>query len=141
MFRSTSLRNVILIVTVAIFAACGVCAAQVARTRGSGEMLGAIPAKSLFCIRINDFEGTLDSANAFLKDIAPASFDAKTAVFSKLGSVLGDNDLKGINKKGNIAIFAVNVPGESVAPGLMGNMFIGGLLPVTEYEDFISGNP
>ena len=82
----------------------------------------------------------MDIANEFLKDIAPASFDAKKAVFSKLGSMLGDNDLKGVNKSGNIAIFAVNVPGETTAQGPMGNMFIGALLPVTEYKDFISGN-
>lgn len=123
-----------------MLAAGGICEAQTARPSGTDGMLGAIPAKSLFCIRINNFDGTLDVANEFLKDIAPASFDAKTAVFSKLGSVLGDNELKGINKKGNIAIFGVEVPSDSPAPGPMGNMFIGALLPVTEYEDFISGN-
>ena len=41
----------------------------------------------------------------------------------------------------NIAIFAVNVPGDSAAPGPMGNIFIGALLPVMKYENFISRNP
>jgi hypothetical protein len=141
MFRSTSLRNVILVAIVAMLAVGSVCTAQRARPRGSGGTLGAIPEKSLFCISINNFEGTLDSANAFLKDIAPSSFDAKTAVFSKLGGLLGDDRLRGVNKKGNIAIFAVNVPGETQAQGPMGNMFIGALLPVTNYENFISQNP
>ncbi len=140
MFSSRSLKNVILVAIVAMLAVGGVWAAESARPRVSAGMLGAIPAKSLFCIRINNFEGTLGAANEFLKDIVPESFDAKAALFSKLGSVLGDNDLKGINKKGNIAIFGVEVPSESAAPGPMGNMFIGALLPVTEYEDFISGN-
>jgi hypothetical protein len=140
MFSSKSLRNVILVVTVAMLAAGGVWAAESARPRAGAGMLGAIPAKSLFCVRINNFEGTLDAANAFLKDIAPTSFDAKTAVFSKLGSVLGDDKLTGVNKNGNIAIFAVEVPNDSAAPGPMGNIFIGALIPVTEYEDFISGN-
>jgi hypothetical protein len=140
MFSSKSLRNAVKVAIAAILVAGGICTAQTARSRGTDGMLGAIPARSLFCIRINNFDGTLDAANEFLKDIAPASFDAKSAVFSKLGSVLGDNDLKGINKKGNIAIFAVNVPGETTAQGPMGNMFIGALLPVTEYKDFISVN-
>jgi hypothetical protein len=139
MFSSKSLRNAILIAIVAILAAGSVWAAESARPRAG--MLGAIPAKSLFCVRINNFEGTLDAANEFLKDITPESFDAKAAIFSKLGSVLGDSELKGVNKKSNIAIFGVEVPGDSAAPGPMGNMFIGSLLPVTEYEDFISGNP
>jgi hypothetical protein len=140
MFNSKSLRNVVIVSIMAMLAVGNVWAAQSARSRGAGGMLGAIPTKSLFCVRINNFEGTLDAANEFLKDIAPASFDAKSAVFSKLGTVLGDNDLKGINKKGNMAIFGVEVPSDSATPGPMGNMFIGALLPVTEYKDFVSSN-
>jgi len=140
MFNSKSLRNAILMATAAILAAGGVWAAESAE-RPTAGMIGALPAESLFCVRINNFDGTLDAANEFLKDVAPESLDAKAALLSKLGSLLGDNELKGINKKGNIAIFGLNVPGESAAPGPMGNMFIGALLPVTEYEDFISGNP
>jgi len=140
MFNSRSLRNVIIVATVAILAAGGVWAAESVERQTAG-MIGALPAESLFCVRINNFDGTLDAANDFLKDVAPESLDAKAALLSKLGSLLGDNELKGVNKKGNIAIFGLNVPGESAAPGPMGNMFIGALLPVTEYENFISGNP
>jgi len=140
MFNSRSLRNVILVATVAILAAGGVWASESAKKRRAGAILGAIPAKSLFCVRINNFEDTLDAANAFLKDVTPESFDAKAALFSKLGSVIGDNELKGVNKKGNIAIFALDVPSET-SPGPMNNIFIGAFLPVTKYEKFISSNP
>jgi hypothetical protein len=141
MFSSKSFRNVILVATVAILAAGGVWANESKKKRQAAGMLGAIPAKSLFCVRINKFDATLDAANEFLKDIAPASLDAKTAIYSKLGSVLGDNEFKkGVNKKGNIAIFALDVPSDT-SPGPMGNLFIGALLPITKYEDFISGNP
>jgi hypothetical protein len=141
MFDSKSLRNAVVVAIVVMLAVGNAWAAESAGPRAADGMLGAIPAKSLFCIRINNFDGTLDAANEFLKDLAPPSFDAKKAVFSKLGSVLGDNDLKGINKKGNIAIFGVEVPTEPAAARKMGNMFIGALLPVTNYEDFISANP
>ena len=141
MFNSRDLRNAVIVATVAMLAVGGLWAQEASRPRGAAGMLGAIPAQSLFCIRINNFDGTLGTANEFLKDIAPASFDAKAALFSKLGSVLGNNELKGINKEGNITIFGLEVPSDSAAPGPMGNMFIGTLLPVTEYEDFISGNP
>ncbi|OHB62682.1 MAG: hypothetical protein A2168_09145 [Planctomycetes bacterium RBG_13_50_24] len=140
MFNLKSLRNVITVAIVAILAAGGVWAAESAERQTAG-MIGAIPAESLFCVHINNFDGTLDDANEFLKGVAPESLDAKAALLSKLGSLLGDNELKGVDKKGNIAIFGLNVPGESAAAGPMGNMFIGALLPVTEYEDFISGNP
>jgi hypothetical protein len=125
---------------VAILAAGGAWAGEAKKKRQAAGMMWAIPAKSLFCVRINKFDGTLDAANEFLKDVAPESLDAKKALLSKLGSLLGDNELKGVNKKGNIAIFGLNIEGESAAPGPMGNMFIGALLPVTKYEKFISGN-
>ena len=140
MSRSRSLKNVIVVATVAILAAGGVWAEESANRRTAG-MMRALPAESLFCVRINNFDGTLDAVNEFLKDVAPESLDAKTALLSKLGGLLGDNELKGVNKKGNIAIFGLNIEGESAAPGPMGNMFIGALLPVTKYENFISRNP
>ena len=141
MFSSRSLRNAIVVATVAILAAGGVWASEAKKKRQAGGMMWAIPAKSLFCVRINKFDATLDAVNEFLKDVAPDSLDAKTALLSKLGSLLGDDRLRGINKKGNIAIFGLNLEGESAAPGPMGNMFIGALLPVTKYETFISRNP
>jgi hypothetical protein len=140
MFNSKSLRNAVIAAIIAVLAVSSVGAAQAARAGAADGMLGALPARSLFCVRINNFDGTLDAANEFLKDLAPPSFDAKKAVFSKLGAVLGDNDLKGVNKKGNIAIFALDVPSET-SPGPMNNIFIGALLPVTEYDNFISANP
>jgi len=141
MFNSRSLRNVILVATVAILAAGSVWASEAKKKRQAAGLLGAIPAKSLFCIRINKFDATLDAVNEFLKDVAPESLDAKAALLSKLGDVLGDDKLRGVNKKGNIAIFGLSVEGESAAPGPMGNLFIGALLPVTKYENFISRNP
>jgi len=140
MFNSRSLRNVIVVATVAILAAGGVWAGEAAKKRQAAGMMWAIPARSLFCVRINKFDGTLDAANEFLKDVAPESLNAKAALLSQLGKLLGDNELRGVNKKGNIAIFGLSVEGESAAPGPMGNMFIGALLPVTKYKNFISGN-
>ena len=115
MFNSKNARNAVAAAIVVMLAVGNVWAAQAARPRAADGLVGAIPAKSLFCIRINNFDGTLDAANEFLKDLMPPSFDAKKAVFSRLGSVLSDNDLKGINKKGNIAVFGVEVPAEPAA--------------------------
>ena len=52
----------------------------------------------------------------------------------------GDDQLRGVNKKGSIAIFALPVQGDSPAAGPMGNMFIGALLPTMKYENFVSRN-
>jgi len=139
--KNVIFRNAIVVATVAMLAAGGVWASEAKKKRQPTGMMWAIPAKSLFCVRINKFDGTLDAANEFLKDVAPESFDAKAALLSKLGDLLGDDRLRGVNKKGNIAIFGLNVEGESAGRGPMGNLFIGALLPVTKYENFISRNP
>lgn len=141
MFNSRILRNGVVVATVAILAAGGVLARGAAKKRKNPGMMWAIPGKSLLCVRINKFDGTLDSVNAFLKDVAPAETDAKAALLSKLTGFLGGDNLRGVNKKGNIAIFALSVPGESAGRGPMGNLFIGVLLPVRKYENFISRNP
>ncbi|MHC4119785.1 MAG: hypothetical protein ACYSWO_19990 [Planctomycetota bacterium] len=142
MFNSKNLRKAVLVATVLALAAGGVWATEAAKPRqrgGNPGMMWAIPARSLLCVRINKFEATLDSVNAFLKDIAPA--DAKAAAMGKLTHLLGDERLRGVNRKGNIAIFVLNVPGEPAAPGPMGNMFIGTFLPTNNYKNFVARNP
>ncbi|MGD8500549.1 MAG: hypothetical protein PVJ86_07865 [Phycisphaerales bacterium] len=141
MVNSKGFRNVVVAAMVVVLAASSVWAAEPAKKPRAGGLLVAIPAKTLFCVRINKLDGTLTAANEFLKDVAPESFDAKTKVFSRLGKLLGDERLRGVNKKGNLVIFAVNVPGDSPPQGFMGDLFIGALLPVTKYENFISRNP
>jgi hypothetical protein len=125
-----------------LLAAGGVWASEAAKpSRAATGLMGAIPARSLFCVRINKLDGTLETVNEFLEGVAPASFDAEAAVLSKLGELLGDKKLRGVNRQGNLAIFAVNVQGKSATPGPMGNMFIGALLPVRNYDNFVSKNP
>lgn len=140
MVISKSLRSAALAAMVVMLTAGGVWAARSARP-GAAGLLGSVPAKSMFCVRINNLDGALTTANEFLKGVAPESFDAQAAVVSKLGKLLGDDKLTGIDRKGNFAIFAVNVPSEKPGPGPMGNMFIGALIPVADYEEFISQSP
>jgi hypothetical protein len=147
MVKSRITRNALLAGTVVLLAGGGVWAAQSAKP--GAELLGSIPAKSLFCVRINNLDGALRAVNEYLKGVAPESFDAQAAVISKLGKALGDEKLSGVNRGGNFAVFAVNVPSQSPggvagqpgAGGPMANLFIGAMLLVTDYEQFISQNP
>ena len=72
MCNSKGLKNAVLVATVVLLATGGVWATEAAKPRraGAAGVMWAIPAKSLFCVRINKFDATLDSVNAFLKDIA-----------------------------------------------------------------------
>jgi hypothetical protein len=139
MFKSKSFRLAVVVANVIMFTASGAWAQRSAR-RGAAGMLGAVPADSLLCVRINRLDNSLGTVNAFLEGIAPENFDAK-ALVSKLGSLLGDERLRGVNKNGNFALFAVIVPSDSANQNPMANLFLGALLPVRNYDNFISRNP
>lgn len=135
-----NLKNAVILATVVLLAAgSGVWAQRSAKPSSDG-LLRVIPAKTLFCVRINKLDGTLGTANEFLKGVAPESFDAKAEVLSKLGKLLGNENLRGVNTKGNFVLFGLNLPGEQASPNPMGNMFIGALMPVRDYEKLVSSS-
>lgn len=140
MINSRGFRSAVAAGMVVLLATGSVWARNPAKPRRDG-LLRIVPAKSLFCVRINNLDSTLAAANEFLKDIAPEPFDAKAMVRSVLAELLGDKALKGVNTRGKFAIFGVNVPSESAGGGPMGNLFIGALIPVRNYDKFISQNP
>jgi len=141
MINSRGFRNAVFAATCALLLTVGSVWASSSRKAKADRLLQTVPAGSLFCVRINNLDGTLDAADLYLKGIAPESFNAKEAVRSGLARFLGDKALKGVNTKGSFAIFGVNVPGKSAAPGFMSDMLIGALIPVRNYKKFISGNP
>ncbi|MHC4752209.1 MAG: hypothetical protein ACYTFW_20345, partial [Planctomycetota bacterium] len=141
MVNSRSFRNAVAVTMVVLLTTCSVWAAEPTEPSTDG-ILRAIPAGTLFCVRINNLDNTLTAATEFVKGIAPESFDAKSAVVTGvLGKMLGDENLTGVNMKRNFAVFGMNVPGDSPSPMPMGDMFIGALIPVRNYDNFISGSP
>jgi hypothetical protein len=140
MFNSRSSRCAIAAAIAAMLAAGAVWAQGSARPRAAGPM-GSIPGESLFCLRISRLDNTLGQVNAYLKGVAPESFDAKNMVYSKLAGLLGDKELTAVNRNGNFALFAVNVPDQTAKQNPMAGLFLGALLPVKDYRNFIAGNP
>ena len=140
MVKSRSFRFAV-IAALVVMSAVGSVWAQKAKKTGVVGLMGVIPTESLFCVRINKIDDNLGTLNEYLRGIAPESFNAKAMVFSKLGKLLGDEQLRGVNRDGNAALFAVIAPGEAAGQNPMANMFIGALLPVRNYDNFISRNP
>jgi len=141
MINFRGFRNAVIAAMCALLLTVGSVWAGNSRRARVDRLLRTVPPDSLFCVRINNLDGTLDAADLFLEGIVPEPFGAKQMVRSGLARFLGDEELKGVNTKGSFAIFGVNVPGESPEPGFMSNMFIGTLIPVRNYDKFISGNP
>ena len=79
MFNSRIFRNSVFVAAAVILTSGSVLSGGAAKNRRAGGFMWAIPSKSLLCVRINKFDSTLDSVNAFLNDVAPDEADAKAA--------------------------------------------------------------
>ncbi len=108
---------------------------------GGDQLLEMVPAESLFCIRVNNFEYTLSQIDQFIAGVSPMPMGISILVRMQLANVLGSPELNGVNMNGSLVIFGAILPGEQTQTNPVSNVFIGGLVPVTDYRQLISGNP
>jgi hypothetical protein len=103
--------------------------------RQADQLLQLVPAESLFCLRVNNFDYAFGMLDQFLAGASPLPAGTSLAARMQLAGVLGDPALSGINTAGNFAVFALprqDAPTEG--------MFVAGLLPVPDYARFVSDN-
>ncbi len=127
MFNSKSLRNAV-VLWLSVFSIFAVA------VRAGDNLLAAVPAESLFCVRINNLDQTLAQVDQFLAGVYPTP--VSVLVKAQLAEKFGDPTLKGVNTSGSFAVFGTIEPGEPV-----GDDLISVLMPVTDYKQFISANP
>jgi hypothetical protein len=100
------------------------------------DVLELVPAQSLVVVRVNQFDSTLGQVDKFLTGLAP--IPVQMAVKAQLGEVLGSTEAKGVDMNGDFAAFVV--AGESYGSD-MPPMYPGVLVPISDYDQFIKGNP
>lgn len=141
MFNSKCLRNAAAVGLLALLVlAIGLRAQSSAKPAGD-QLLNMIPAESLFCIRVNHFEYTLSQIDQFLAGVSPMPMGISILARTQLAKVLGSPELNGVNMNGSFAVFGAIPPNEKIQNNTVANVFIGGLIPVTDYRQLISGNP
>jgi len=112
--------------------------APVQPAAGSADVLGVVPAQSIACLRIRNFEYTINQIDQFLVGISPVPMMLSMGLRAQLAVVLGNPQLAGIDMNGTFAFFAVPLPGSAdpnAAP------FVGVLVPVSDYSVFVGSNP
>ena len=100
------------------------------------ELLAMVPAESLFCVRVNNFDYTLSQIDQFLAGVSPVPMGTSMLVRMQFAKMLGSPELKGVKMGGGFAIFGPILGTDMSDPD---NIAI--LVPVTDYKEFISGNP
>ena len=110
-----------------------------AESPAGDQMLGMLPAESLFVVRVNNFEYTISQVDQYLAGVSPMPMGLAMLVRMQFANVLGSPELNGVNMNGNFAIFGVIEPGQSAEPDPT-NVFVGIFVPITDYQRFVSGN-
>lgn len=105
---------------------------------GAADVLGVVPAQSIACLRIRNFEYTINQIDQFLVGISPVPMMLSMGLRAQLAGVLGNPQLAGIDMNGTFGFFAVPLPG-SADPNAP--PFVGVLVPVSDYSVFVGSNP
>ena len=137
MLKSRRLRDV---ATAGLLVLFIFAAALCAQSPANNKLLKMIPAKSLFCVRINNFDYTLNQIDQFLAGVSPMPMGVSMLVRMQLANLLGSPQLTGLNTNGSFAVFGVTMSGETTQTDAIPNIFVGILAPVTDYKQFIEGN-
>ena len=137
MLKSRRLRNVATAGLLVLFIFAATVSAQ---SPASSELLKMIPAKTLFCVRVNNFDYTLNQIDQFLAGASPMPMGVSMLVRMQLANLLGSPQLTGLNTNGSFAVFGVTMPGETTQTDATPDIFVGILAPITDYKQFIEGN-
>lgn len=125
--RITALLMVLSVITIPL----------AAQSPENDQLFKNIPAETLFCVRINNFNNSLSQMDQFLAGVSPVGLSA--LVQSQLTSMLGSPQLAGLNMNGSFAAFGAVLSSTNSPAGGMPNIFVGALAPVSDYKQFING--
>jgi len=141
MFNSKRLRNSTAVGLLVLLVLATGLRAQSSAKPADDQLLKMIPAESLFCIRVNNFEYTLSQIDQFLAGASPVPISIAMLARMQLAKVLGSPELNGVNMNGSLVIFGAIPSGEPPQTSPVSELFIGALVSVTDYRQLISGNP
>lgn len=131
----TRQSRVNLLILAGVFCASGLIPHSRVFAQPDDALLKLIPAESLICLRINDLDGALMQTDQFLAGVSPVG----VTMFARmgLGSLLGNPMLAGVDTSGSFAVFVTAGPAE----GGMPMPSVAGLIPIKDFQQFISSNP
>ena len=135
MFKLRMVRNCAVVFLLVLFVFTSALWAQ------SPDALKMLPAKTIFCIQINNFNNTLNQVDQFLAGASPMPMGVSMIVRAQLMEMLGSPQLNSVNMDGSFVVFGSVMPGQMAQANSAPNIFVGILAPVTDYKQFIDGNP
>ncbi len=105
------------------------------------DLLSLLPAETVFCVRVNNFDYTLGKIDGFLGGALPIPMGASMMARMQLAGLFGDPQLKNINTAGTFVFFGTILNTNKTDAVPSDNMFVGGLIPTANYDNLTAGNP
>ncbi len=136
MIKSKHLRDAVAVWLLVLLSFAAGVQAEISPGSAGDELLQILPAESLFCVRVNNLDQTLSTVDQFLAGILPKPSELSMLVQMQFARMLGSPELNGVNMEGNFAIFGPILNADLSDPDN-----IGILVPVADYNQFVSGNP
>ncbi len=127
MFRSrriSSVSAIAMAIILSISALGGTCKAD--------DLMEIVPAQSLFCVRVNNFDYAIGQVDQFISGLSPIPVSLAMMARGGLAQAIGDPMLANVNTRGNFAIF-----GTTSADG---GIVLAAVIPVTDYAKFVEEN-
>ncbi|MHC4760869.1 MAG: hypothetical protein ACYS9H_05930 [Planctomycetota bacterium] len=125
------LKIIIFSFVIALYAASNVGAADIGN---DDALLKMLPGDCMFCVRVNNFNGSLGKLDAYMAGASPIPVSLAMLANLQLGSMIGDPMLTGIDQGGDFALFAIPPQANDAEP------VVGLLVPVTDYKTFVETN-
>ena len=118
-FGTKHLKTLVLSLVILMCAAGNVQAAE-------DNLLSMLPDDCMFCVRVNDFSGSLAKIDQYLVGVSPIG--TAMLVNMQLAGIVGDPMLTGIEMNGNLMVVGLS------------DFTVGILVPVTNYDEFVKTN-
>lgn len=100
----------------------------------SSNPMDLVPADALVCLRINNFNNAVQNLDSYATGLLPMPVSLSMMAAPQIANLLGSQLLSGIDFAGDVVAFIDNDMGAKEAPIVI-------MVPVTSYQEFISGNP
>jgi len=96
-------------------------------------MLEMLPADTVFCVRINQFNTSLGKMDQYLMGASPLPVSLAMLAGMQMAGIVGDPMLNGINREGTFAAVGIVMDDKTIDMSI--------LVPMSDYDAFINNNP
>ncbi len=115
------------------FFICLITSLMLMASFGFADSLDTVPADSLFCVKINNFDATMAKIDQFSLGLIPMVVPSQAARAHLFMRTLGNPTMQGLNTGGDVIIFGMAREG-SPEPAVIA------MLPVKDYSQFVSAS-